>query len=152
MKKVKIVVLVVMVLSMVLMSTATFASGAIKLKEYYPGGGGSVDWIQSVKLYKSEVVSVGVSFNLWATVYVDHHFDENGNETTHIINASQSVGLTGIGLDVDLTNDGSSHFIYNNDHNIDISGYGTVKISADIGGQRIVEFKRVNLTISYSVF
>ncbi len=44
---------------------------------------------------------------------MDHHFDENGNESSYIIGASQHVGLTGIGLDAELTNSGSSHFIYN---------------------------------------
>ena len=144
-------VLMIMI-GILLISAVTFAGGTIKVGEYYPGGGGPVDWVESVSLHKSQVVAIGINFNLWATVYVDHHFDENGNESSYIIGASQHVGLTGIGLDAELTNSGSSHFIYNNKHDIEINGYGTVKHTVTIGGQQIVNFKNVNLTINYSAF
>ncbi len=42
--------------------------------------------------------------------YVNHHFDENGNESSYIIRAFQWSGLPGTGLDAELTNVDSSHY------------------------------------------
>ncbi len=148
-RRIKLNVLIVVV---ILISAMTFASGGIRLNENYPGGGGPVNWVEKINMHKSLTVAVGVNFNLWVTIYIEHHFNEDGTENSYIINASQSVGLTGTGLDVSLSNAGSSHFIFNNEHNITINGYGTVRISANIGGQEVVNFKRVSLTINYSSF
>lgn len=151
-QKVRLSFLLVIILTIALMSTMVFAS-SMRLKQNYPGNGGPVDWIERVSLHKSQGVGWGVSadFNLWVTVYVDHHFEDN-KENSHIVGVSQSVGLTGSGLNLALTNAGSSHYIYSGSHIADISGYGIVSASVNVAGEIYVNYRRIKLAISYSVF